>query len=162
MSGGVRNVVVSNCVFQGTDVGIRVKSQRGRGGIVEGFVVSNAVMQDVLSAFTFTSFYSGTDKPGDLFPVGEGTPRLRDFRFSNITARGSKTAGQITGLKEMPIENITFTGVRIQAETGMKITNAKDVTFQDVVIETGKGDAVSVVDSVGIDLGRLKSLVGKH
>ncbi|MEI9974725.1 MAG: glycoside hydrolase family 28 protein, partial [Ignavibacteriota bacterium] len=33
MSGGVRNVVVSNCVFQGTDVGIRVKSQRGRGGV---------------------------------------------------------------------------------------------------------------------------------
>jgi len=162
MSGGVRNVVVSNCVFQGTDVGIRVKSQRGRGGIVEGFVVSNVVMQDVLSAFTLTSFYSGTDKPGDLFPVGEGTPRLRDFRFSNITARGSKTAGQITGLKEMPIENITFTGVRIQAETGMKITNAKDVTFQDVVIETAKGDAVSVVDSVGIDLGRLKNLVGRR
>jgi hypothetical protein len=118
-------------------------------------------MQDVVSAFTLTSFYAGADKPGDLFPVGEGTPRLRDFRFSNITARGSKTAGQITGLKEMPIENITFTGVRIQAETGMKITNAKDVTFQDVVIETGKGDAVSVVDSVGIDLGRLKSLVGR-
>jgi polygalacturonase len=162
MSGGVRNVVVSNCVFQGTDVGIRVKSQRGRGGIVEGFVVSNVVMQDVVSAFTLTSFYSGTDKPGDLFPVGEGTPRLRDFRFSNITARGSKTAGQITGLKEMPIENITFTGVRIQAETGMKITNAKDVTFQDVVIETRKGDAVSVVDSVGIDVGRLKGLAGKH
>ena len=162
MSGGVRNVVVSNCVFQGTDVGIRVKSQRGRGGIVEGFVVSNVVMQDVVSAFTLTSFYSGTDKPGDLFPVGEGTPRLRDFRFSNITARGSKTAGQITGLKEMPIENITFTGVRIQAETGMKITNAKDVTFQDVVIETAKGDAVSVVDSVGIDLGRLKNLVGRR
>ncbi|HEY1493301.1 MAG TPA: glycoside hydrolase family 28 protein [Candidatus Solibacter sp.] len=155
MSGGVRNVVVSNCVFQGTDVGIRVKSQRGRGGIVEGFVVSNVVMQDVVSAFTLTSFYSGTDKPGDLFPVGEGTPRLRDFRFGNITARGSKTAGQITGLKEMPIENITFTGVRIQAQTGMKITNAKDVTFQDVVIEAEKGDAVSVVDSMGIELGRL-------
>ena len=156
MSGGVRNVVVSNCVFQGTDVGIRVKSQRGRGGIVEGLVVSNVVMQDVASAFTLTSFYSGTDKPADVFPVNEGTPRLRDFRFSNITARGSKSAGQITGLKEMPIENITFTGVRIQAQSGMKITNAKDVLFQDVYIETEKGDPISVVDSAGIDLGRLR------
>lgn len=56
MSGGVRNVVVSNSVFQGTDVGIRVKSQRGRGGVVEGVAVSNVVMQDVASAFTITMF----------------------------------------------------------------------------------------------------------
>ncbi len=51
---------------------------------------------------------------------------------------------------------MTFTGVRIQAETGMKITNAKDVTFQDVSIETAKGEPVSVVESSGIDLGRLR------
>ncbi len=56
----------------------------------------------------------------------------------------------------MPIENITFTGVRIQAQSGMKITNAKDVLFQDVYIETEKGDPISVVDSAGIDLGRLR------
>jgi polygalacturonase len=158
MSGGVRNVVVSNCVFQGTDNGIRVKSQRGRGGVVEGFNVSNVVMQDVINAFTITTFYSGTDKPGDVFPVGVGTPRFRDFHFSNITVRGSKTAGQITGLKEMPVENLTFSGVQIRAQTGLKITNAKDVVFQDVVIETEKGDAVSLVDSIGIDMGRLKQV----
>ena len=99
MSGGVRNVVVSNNVFQGTDVGIRVKAQRGRGGVVEGLTVSNIVMQDVVSAFTITTFYMGRDKPEDVFPVDEGTPRFRDFHFSNITARGSRTAGQITGLK---------------------------------------------------------------
>jgi polygalacturonase len=156
MSGGVRNVVVSNCVFQGTDVGIRVKSQRGRGGIVEGFNVANVVMQDVASAFTITTFYSGTDSPLDVIPVSEGTPRFRDFHFSNITARGSKTAGQITGLKEMPVENITFSGVQIRAQTGMKITNAKDVVFQDVAIETATGDAVTVAGSTGIDLARLR------
>jgi polygalacturonase len=156
MSGGVRNVVVSNCVFQGTDVGIRVKSQRGRGGVVEGFNVSNIVMQDVRSAFTITTFYMGADKPTDVFPVNEGTPLFRDFHFSNITARGSRTAGEITGLKEMPVGGFTFSGVHIQAQTGMKITNAKDVTFSESSIEAKDGDFLTIAGSTGIDVAGLK------
>jgi hypothetical protein len=147
MSGGVRNVVVSNCVFQGTDVGIRVKSQRGRGGVVEGFNAANIVMENVRSAFTITTFYMGTDKPTDLFPVNDGTPVFRDFHFTNITARGSKTAGEITGLKEMPIGTITFSGVHIQAQTGMRITNAKDVTFTDSKIEPKEGEPMIMTGS---------------
>ena len=157
MSGGVRNVVVSNSVFQGTDVGIRVKSQRGRGGVVEGLAVSNVVMQDVKSAFTITMFYAGGDKPEDVYPVNEGTPRFRDFLFSNITARGSKTAGQITGLREMPIENISFSNVRIQAQTGMKCTDAKDIAFLDVTIETQNGPALAQTNCRNVDTARLHS-----
>src|SRR4030095_3817 len=116
MSGGVRNVTVSNCIFRGTDIGIRLKSQRGRGGVVEGLSVSNVVMQDVPHPFTITTFYMGSDRPEDEFPVNEGTPTFRELHFSNITARGAKDAGSITGLKEMPIENVTFNNVQIQAE----------------------------------------------
>jgi len=158
MSGGVRNVVVSNCVFQGTQVGIRVKSQRGRGAVVEGLSVSNIVMQDVLSAFTITTFYAGSDKPGDVFAVNEGTPRFRDFVFSNITARGSKTAGQITGLREMPVEDMTFSNVHVQAETGLTVTNAKNIFFRDVIIDTETGPALTVVNSTGLDTSRLITL----
>jgi polygalacturonase len=150
MSGGVRNVVVSNCIFQGTDVGIRVKSQRGRGGVVEGFNVANVVMQDVKSAFTLTTFYMGADKPTDVFPVNEGTPVFRDFHFTNITARGSKSAGEITGLKEMAIGGFTFRDVHIQAQTGMKITNAKDVSFLDSSITVKDGEPMTIVGSTGI------------
>jgi polygalacturonase len=150
MSGGVRNVVVSNCIFQGTDVGIRVKSQRGRGGVVEGFNVANVVMQDVKSAFTITTFYQGSDKPGDRFPVDAGTPIFRDFHFSNVTARGGKSAGEITGLKEMPVGGFTFRDVHIQAQTGMKITNAKDVTFLDSSVTPAQGEAFTIVGSTGI------------
>jgi polygalacturonase len=158
MSGGVRNVVVSNCVFQGTDVGIRIKSQRGRGNVVEGLTASNIVMQDVRSAFTITTFYMGSDKPEDVFPVNEGTPRFRDFHFSNITARGSDTAGQVTGLREMPVEDITFSDVHIQAKTGMAVTSARNVIFKDVNIDTETGPAVLLKGSSEIDTARLKTL----
>jgi len=155
MSGGVRNVTVSNCVFQGTDNGIRIKSQRGRGGIVEGLAVSNIVMQDVNHPFTITTFYMGRDKPADTFPVNEGTPRFRDFLFSNITARGARDAGSITGLKEMPVGDITFNNVHIQSATGFTCTNARQVRFLDCRIDPAAGPAIVQVDSAEIDTMRL-------
>lgn len=158
MSGGVRNVVISNCVFQGTNVGIRIKSQRGRGGVVEGVTASNVVMQNVTEAFTITTFYMGHDKPTDVFPVNEGTPIFRDLHFSNITARGSKSAGQVTGLREMPIEDVTFSNVQIQAQTGMRCTNAKNIAFDDVIVDTDQGPALSIHNSSAIDSSRLRTL----
>ncbi len=157
MSGGVRNIVVTNCVFQATDVGIRIKSQRGRGGVVEGLSVSNVVMLDVPSPFTITTFYAGSDQPDAVFPVDEGTPRYRDMLFSNITARGAKTAGSITGLRELPIENLTFNNVHLEAATGFTCTNAKGITFLDCVINTVNGPAVLVKNSTDIDTARLKT-----
>ncbi len=152
MSGGVRNVTVSNCVFNRTNIGIRVKSQRGRGGVVEGVAVSNIVMQDVPEAITITTFYQGSDKPGELYPVNDGTPVFRDFRVSNITARGSRSAGQITGLKEMPISGISFSNVRIGAAKGFTVRNAKGIEFHDVQIDSDAGPALAGDNVEGLDL----------
>jgi polygalacturonase len=157
MSGGVRNVTVTNCVFQGTDIGIRIKSQRGRGGVVEGVTASNIVMQDVRAAFVITMFYMGNDKPGDIFPVDEGTPRFRDFLFSNITARGGRTAGSITGLRERPVEDVTFTNVHVQAQEGFTCSEAAGIAFDDVVIDPDSGPALTVRGSHDIDTTRLHS-----
>jgi polygalacturonase len=143
-------------VFQGTEAGIRIKSQRGRGNVVEGVTASNIVMQDVRSAFTITTFYHGSDGPDDIFPVNEGTPRFRDFHFNNITARGSATAGEVTGLREMPVEDITFSDVHIHAKTGMKITSAKNVVFRGVTIDAESGPPVTVKNSTGIEAGGMK------
>jgi len=155
MSGGVRNVVVTNCVFEETDIGIRIKAQRGRGGVVEGLSVSNIVMVDVPSPFTITTFYAGPDRPDAVYPVNEGTPRFRDFHFSHITARGAKAAGSITGLREQPVENITFTDVQINSQTGFTVTNARDIVFRDVRIDTAGGPALVTKNSQAIDATRL-------
>jgi len=157
MSGGVRNVVVTNCVFVGTDIGIRLKSQRGRGGVVEGVSVSNLVMQDVPLPFLLTTFYAGGDRPDELRPVDDGTPRYRDLLFSHITARGARAAGEITGLREMPIENVTFSDVHVQAAAGFTVTNARGITFQDVVIDTAQGPALILRNSTDVDTARLRT-----
>ena len=120
MSGGVRNVAISNCVFVGTDRGIRLKSRRGRGGIVEDIRVSNIVMTDVLCPFTMNLYYH-INKRGDQYtsdkqaqPITDGTPIFRHIHYSHITARNSQYAAAfLYGLPEMPIEDVSFDDVSI-------------------------------------------------
>lgn len=157
MSGGVQNVVVTNCVFRGTDNGIRLKTERGRGGVVEGLVVSNIVMQDVPYPFHMTMYYTKGGDPSQPRPVDEGTPRFRNLLFSNITARGAKAAGLMLGLPEMPIEDVTFSNVHIDAAEGFGITNAKDIVFLDSAINTTEGPAVILSNTDGVETERLRT-----
>lgn len=120
MSGDVRNVVISNCLFVGTDRGIRLKSRRGRGGIVEDILATGIVMQDVLCPFTMNQFYHigvrGDKRVSDKRPqqVTEGTPRFRRIHFSHIAARDAQyAAGFLYGLPEMPIEDVSFDDVSV-------------------------------------------------
>jgi polygalacturonase len=120
MSGGVRNVVIDNCVFVGTNRGIRIKSRRGRGGVVEDIRASNIVMTDVLCPFTMNLYYH-INARGDRYvsdkqprPVNAGTPMVRRIHFSHISARNAHTAAAfLYGLPEMPIENVSFDDISI-------------------------------------------------
>ncbi|MGH9378413.1 MAG: glycoside hydrolase family 28 protein [Terriglobia bacterium] len=152
MSGGVRNVTITNCVFQGMDRGIRIKTQRGRGGVVEGVTASNIVMQGVPEPFALTAFYS-RGNPDEARPVDEGTPRFRDFHFAHITARGAKSAGQITGLREAPISGVVFSDVCIEAGRGFRCQNARELAFHNVHIESRQGPALAAktVEAVELD-----------
>src|SRR2546428_4730195 len=117
-SGDVRNVVIANCIFTGTERGIRIKTRRGRGGVVEDVRATNIIMRDVLVPFTMNLYYNAHAK-GDAVvadrgprPVDEGTPRVRRIRFGEITARDAHYAAAfLWGLPEMPIEDVAFSDV---------------------------------------------------
>ena len=164
-SGGVRNIAVSNCVFRGTDRGFRLKTQRGRGGVVDGLVASNIVMEDVYEPFRITMYYdlrtmlgfTPTRRPipaEGSQPVNEGTPVWRNLSFDNILARGAVTTGIILGLPESPYSGITFSNVRVWAkQEGLYCRFAKDLAFHNVQINTGAGSALvgRNLDGVEID-----------
>ncbi len=120
MSGDVRQVVISNCTFIGTDRGIRMKTRRGRGGIIEDIRVTSVIMRDVLCPFTMNLYYHirarGDQAVSDkrARPVDPGTPRIRRIHFSHITARDAQYAAAfLYGLPEMPIEDVSFSDVSI-------------------------------------------------
>lgn len=137
MSGGVRRVAISNCVFDGTDAGIRLKSSRGRGGTVEDIRVDNIVMKDIRrNAFIFDLFYDRTSKPE---PVSERTPVFRNIHISNVTGTDIAQIGYVKGIEEMPIEELTFTNVNMKAQTGMTVDRAHDIRFVQSDFSTVKG-----------------------
>jgi polygalacturonase len=154
MSGGVRNVWVNNCLFMGTDVGLRFKSTRGRGGVVEKIYISNVRMKDIAgAAIDFNMFYGGnpplagsagamgTSSP----PVNEGTPQFRDIHIENVICRGAQKAMVLEGLPEMPIRNITLKNVSITARTGAFLTDADDIHFENVRIKNQTGPGITQV-----------------
>lgn len=131
MSGGVKNIVISNCVFDGTDRGIRLKTARGRGGVVENIRVSNIVMRNIRDhAIVLNMQYAKTDKE----PVSERTPLFKDVYISDM-AGSSNSVALILGLEEMPVENVSFTNINMKAKGGFEIENAKRLTFNNVQLE---------------------------
>ncbi len=123
MSGDVRNVVISNCVFVGTDRGIRLKTRRGRGGVIENIRVCNVMMDGVLCPIVVNMFY-GCGAWGEpkvevrsAYPVDSGTPRIRRLRYGNITARNVKyAAAYVLGLPEMPVEDVGLSDISIELD----------------------------------------------
>ncbi len=149
--GGLRNLHVRNCTFEDTENGIRLKAERGQGGLVENISYENISMKNVKSPIVITSYYHGLPKPGEKDPaqeVNEKTPIWRDIHISNLTATGSGDAGLIMGLPEMPIQNLTLDNVTISADKQMRIGNAKGVVFRDVKIDVKAGDPMLIEDSV--------------
>lgn len=155
MSGGVKKVSISNCVFHGTDAGIRLKASRGRGGVVEEIRVNNIVMNDIQkNAFIFDLFY---DKESKQEPVSERTPCFRNIHIANVTGNDIKKIGYITGIEEMPISNISFTNVNIVAQEGFTGKTATNIRFKDVDFAVKKGASVRFEASQNIILDNVTS-----
>jgi polygalacturonase len=138
MSGDVRKITISNCVFDGTDRGIRIKTARGRGGIVEEIRVSNIIMKNIREqAIVLDMQYAKTSKE----PVSERTPRFRNIHFSAISGQVNQ-AGYLNGLEEMPIENISFSDINFEAKTGFNISNSNQIAFHNVTVHTELGPSL--------------------
>jgi len=178
MSGGVRNVVVSNCVFIGTDRGIRLKSRRGRGGLVEDIRISNIVMTDVLCPITLNLYYAcGAWGDVDVAdkqprPITDGTPHFRNIHLSHITARDVKYAAAfLYGLAERPVENISFDDISItmspdaaegypemaddmelMQRAGFFVCNAHGLRLHHVEVTGQAGPALRVLNSTDVEI----------
>ncbi len=147
--GGVKDVVVRDCTFEDTDNGIRIKSDRKRGGTVENLLCENITMKNVAGAITITSYYPKV--PKDLEeprPVTKTTPRYRNLTIRNLTATSTKDAGWIVGLPECPIENVVLENVAIASQrAGLEIRHARGVILDNVEVTPAKGEAIVARDA---------------
>ena len=152
MSGGVEDVKVSDCRFLGTDVGLRFKSKRGRGGVVKNIHISDITMTDIVTeTVLFDLHYGGKSavealadgtpaEAEQVFTADETTPSFRDIFISGIVCNGAGRAMYFNGLPEMPVRNINISDCTINSRKGMEICWSEDITLDNVTVvpETGE------------------------
>ncbi|MGD1020799.1 MAG: glycoside hydrolase family 28 protein [Verrucomicrobiia bacterium] len=157
-SAGVHNVLVTNCTFQDTENGIRIKSDRRRGGLVENIHYTDITMKNVDPAITLTCYYmnNSSGDPTKLSPPKvdpaqaktERTPIFRNIYFNNVNATCSESAGIIIGLPESAISNVVLENVQIAAATtGLSVKNAKGIQFKNVQITNKEGPPLLTEDA---------------
>ncbi len=146
MSGGARNIWVDDCSFIGTDIGLRFKTTRGRGGIVENIYINNISMKDIVGeAILFDMYYAAVDpvpvagekrEPPkvEMKPVSEGTPQFRNIFVNNIIANGASKAIFVRGLPEMNVKNIVMQNMILQAKEGLDMTEGTGIVLKNVKI----------------------------
>jgi polygalacturonase len=184
MSGDIRNVTISNCTFQDTDRGIRLKSRRGRGGVVEDIRINNIVMERVICPFILNLYYfcgpRGKDKyvwDKNPYPITDETPMFRRIHFANISARNvHASAGFIYGLAEQYVSEITFdhidismaenaipgkpammAGIEEMNNRGFYVGFARDIRFHRVTVENHEGPAFHIECSEDVEVVHCKS-----
>ena len=145
VSGGVQNVHATRVQFKGTDNGVRIKSNRDRGGDIGNFDFRDLTMENVATPILITEYYPRIPDHDAAQPVGRLTPHFHDISITNLTATGAKTAGFVVGLPESPIPSVSLTNVHITAEKGMTISNAT-VTGKDFAVKAASGPPVIMLE----------------
>jgi polygalacturonase len=139
--GGVHDVTVLNCTFDGGDNGIRIKSARDRGNQLYNFTFSNITIDHVLNPILITMYYAGS-RERQMQEVTPTTPFLKNVKISNVTIKNARNAGSILGLPEAPATNVVLTNVDIEAQTGMTVQDVKGCVFDNVKIKVQSGEPI--------------------
>jgi len=153
MSGDVRNVTANNIVCVGTDRAVRIKSTRGRGGVVENIRFSNFVVENVREPIYITTFYTKTEPE----PVSQRTPIFRDIAISHFTIKKSPCMAKILGLPEMPIQGLRITDVVASTEVGLLCDSTVGLELHNVQVNTNKGPAFDIRNCKNIELKGIKT-----
>ncbi len=170
MSGGVRNISVTNCQFIGTDTGLRFKSTRGRGGVVENIYVSNIYMFNIVNdSFLFDLYYGGRSASEDLVLnkdksqtvateviADETTPCFRNIYVKNLVSNNARRAMFFNGLPEMNISNINVENATISAKLGAEIVESDGINLKNVTVIPAQGPAFKLNNVKNFNASDLK------
>lgn len=169
MSGGVKNVYVSNCTFIGSDIGLRFKTTRGRGGVVENIFIKDIYMKDIPGeAILFDMYYMARDPiplegekrelpKVEMLPVDETTPQFQNIHISNVYCNGARKAIFIRGIPEMHVKNILIENSVLQSEQGVDIQETSGIKLKNVSVYATKADVVvDIVNSDDVQISGLK------
>lgn len=174
MSGGVQNISVTNCRFLGTDVGLRFKSCRGRGGVVENIHIRDIVMMNIpTEPLLFDLHYGGKSAveaaadglPAfdvEYVPADETTPQFKDIYVSDVVCSGAARAMYFNGIPEKNIENIVVENCEIIADKGADLRYSTGVVLRNVDITQAEGMGYSLANCKNVVIQNCKDADGQE
>lgn len=170
-SGDIKDIEIYNIKANKTNNGFRLKSAKTRGGVIENINVHHIEMTDVESPFSFVlnwhpkysyckipenyngevpDYWHVLAKPVD--PPELGIPEFKNLKISHIKAINAKLAFAANGFEEMPIKNVTFHDVEIQAKEAGFIKHAKDWQMSNVLLHIKTNAGISTEDCQNVEL----------
>jgi polygalacturonase len=152
-SGGFHNIVASNIVCQGTEKGVRIKSTRGRGGVIENVRFDHWTMDSVDEAINVTNYYTR----GPEEPVSQRTPVFRNIAISNMTINHSPLTINIEGLPEMPITGLQISNVMASGKVGMRAHDTLAMELHNVQVNPEFGPEFLIRDSKELELDQVST-----
>ncbi|PRD53739.1 glycoside hydrolase [Sphingobacterium gobiense] len=161
MSGGARDIFVEDCTFMGTDKGIRFKTTRGRGGIVENIHIRNINMSNIVDEAIFFDMYYWTKPPQanevqEIPPVTVETPQIRNIFIENVSCNGGKVGVFVRGLPEMPVQHIHMKNLNLTVNKGVEIKDARHISIENARLHTAsEGPIVYIESAKDIALNKL-------
>jgi DNA sulfur modification protein DndE len=155
MSGGARNLFVYDCTFMGTDIGLRFKTTRGRGGVVENIYCTDIAMTNIAGeAILFDMYYNGKDFADseknpmmEIKSVDETTPVFKNCFIRNITCHGAENAIVVRGLPEMNVQNIVIENSTIHAKKGIYCIEGSNIQFKNLRIATTSDETGATISN---------------
>jgi len=133
-SGGIRNIYVHDCEFNGTDRGLRIKTARGRGEAIENVWFENIMMGEMVKEAIKIHMPRYTDRY-PAHPLTRMTPRIRNINYKNIDCKGAGgNAIRIQGIPEMPIETIRMENIKVQSDMGALLIDAAAILVKNIEI----------------------------
>jgi len=153
-SGGIRNIFIHDCTFNGTDRGLRFKTARGRGAMIENIWVSNVQMGEILKEAIIVNTLRYTNRY-PAHPLTDRTPTYRNLNFRNITCEYAKKAAiRIIGLPERPMQGLQFDNIAIKASAGIQVQDAGHIQFHNMQVKTDQGPVYQFDECFDIKISR--------
>jgi polygalacturonase len=154
-SGGVRNIVASNITAVDTGAGIRIKSRRGRGGVVSDLRFSNWTMRNVGTAIEVTNFYrmeGETTQSRGVVAKSTTTPRFQNIAIDGVTIDGAKKLIDVDGLPESLIDGLRLSDVIGTGTLGAHLVHASGMELHNVQMNVAQGPAFLMEDCPDAEL----------
>jgi polygalacturonase len=155
-SGSIRNIVASNMTGKDTAYGARIKSRRGRGGVVENVRFDNWTMENVGLAIEVTNYYlmEGEKRTSEQ-PLSKKTPSFRNIAMSNMTISGARVLMDINGLPESPIQGLRISDVIGSGKAGMNANYTDGLELHNVQLNPDAGPAFKATRSTNLELDHI-------